>query len=159
MNRHLRDIQRCLDEIRQTSPGAVHVVAECQRALDALKPKAKRIRHALPGPSRKAAKEAKRAKHREETAAIREAAMKRCGGKCEGYYSDPYDVLCFHQCTGPAVHMHHLEGGNGRRRQRQTVENVRMLCEWHHREAHRAARRPPEGKQDERAPQDKETRR
>lgn len=145
----MRDIQRCLDEIRETTPGAVHVVAECQRALDALKPKAKRIRHALPGPSRKAAREAKRAKHREETAAIREERMQVAGNRCEFVVPGGGPRCLITEDFRERLHMHHLLGGNGRRRQKQTVDNVRMLCEWHHREAHRLARRPPEGKQDE----------
>ena len=133
MNRHLRDIQQGIDEIRATTPGAVHVLAEMQRALDAIKPR-KPIAKRLPGVSRREAREARRKRHAEETAAIRQAVFHRACGRCE-------EIGCSREPT----ELHHLASGIGRRRQRQTVENCRAYCFECHRAAHRASKRAPGG--------------
>lgn len=74
----------------------------------------------------------KRAAHREQTRTIRAERMRLAGGRCE-YVID----LVGNRCQAPAQHMHHLEGGSGRRRQKQSIANVRMLCLVHHRIEHR----------------------
>ncbi len=109
----------------------------------------KRRGPAKPGPTRAEDRVERRRKHAEGTARIREERMRISGGRCEGILLSKIDFMPVCPCPYAAVHMHHLEGGSGRRRQRQTVENVRMLCEFHHREAHRAARRTPPGQGEE----------
>jgi hypothetical protein len=92
----------------------------------------------LPGEPKAAKRERRRAEHREETAAIRKAVFERAEGKCEGVFLQA-------RCFRPATELHHLEGGVGRRRQKQTVENCRAYCFECHRAAHRAGARETEG--------------
>ena len=94
------------------------------------KPKRKRIAQRIPGTSRAEAREAKRQRHREETAAIREAVFKRAEWRCQ------WTLPSGRRCSRLADHLHHKEGGSGRRRQRQSVENTEALCWFHHKEAH-----------------------
>lgn len=122
MNRHLRDIQRGIDEIRATTPGAVHVVAEMQRALDAMKPR-KPVAKRLPGPSRKEDREARRKRHAEESAKVRAAALRRDGGRCVA-------------CGDPATDGHHLLYGSGMRQTHESLDTVASTCRAHHDAAH-----------------------
>lgn len=122
MNRHLRDLQRGLDEIRETSPGAVHVVAECQRALDALKPR-KAPAKVLRGPSRAQSREARRVEKERHTESVRFEVFKRDGGRC---------VVC----GDPATDMHHLVYGSGLRRVAETGKTCAAVCRAHHDMAH-----------------------
>lgn len=71
---------------------------------------------------RKARAAKKRALHRMDMSGIRLACLEREGGVCavEG-------------CGSPGVCADHWEGGSGRRRQRQSVETVWMLCRTHDR--------------------------
>jgi hypothetical protein len=80
--------------------------------------------------SKKAArvrKEGKAATHREETARIREAVFQRAGGKCE---------LCPWIPPRDATELHHMEGGAGRRREKQAISNCVALCFGCHRDYH-----------------------
>jgi hypothetical protein len=125
-------------------------IRELSRQVRALKLKIKIPSPAKPwkGRTRAEDQKAKRETHRQQTARIREERIRIAGGKCEAYLfpEGPWEMSSLGvpfgqppvQCAGSAEHMHHLLGGSGRRRQKQSVENVRMLCAFHHREAHRA---------------------
>lgn len=82
----------------------------------------------LPGVSRAEKRAAKRAAEREEMATLRSVVMARANGRCE---------VCYRAET-PAnpLHMHHLRGGSGRRRQEQRPETCVMACVLCHRRAH-----------------------
>lgn len=127
MNRNIRRAEEALARIEEATadPKAIAAVVVCRRALEAMKPR-KRIRQALPGPSRAEKRTAKRETHRKETAAIRAEVEKRAEGKCES-------------CGGAddgrplgRLEMHHVLGGIGRRRQMQAVENCMMVCRFCH---------------------------
>jgi hypothetical protein len=100
----------------------------------------------LPGESKAAKRERRRAEHRAETARIRKAVFDRADGRCEGIVSitDAKDSWV-QQCPNAPTELHHLRGGSGRRRQKQTVENCRAYCFECHRAAHRAGARETEG--------------
>lgn len=87
---------------------------------------------ALPFRTRAETKEAKRAAHREETGAIREAVMRRADGCCE--------ICDLHGRAVQAHDMHHLDGGANRRSE-QSASNCIALCLAHHRDMHGAAAR------------------
>jgi 5-methylcytosine-specific restriction endonuclease McrA len=99
----------------------------------------------LPGESKAAKRERRRAEHREETARIRKAVFERAGGRCEGDWFVGGLVSKFDRCFRVPTELHHLVSGSGRRRQQQTVENTRALCLDCHRAAHRAGARETEG--------------
>jgi hypothetical protein len=105
------------------------------------KPPAKR----LPGESKAAKRERRRAEHREETASIRKAVFERAtiwpveGPQCENLLTQLPGLRI--RCQRMATELHHLKGGAGRRRQKQTVENCRAYCFDCHRAAHRAGAR------------------
>jgi hypothetical protein len=128
-----REVQAFLRRIVSLDWDVDSLAAEAARLLICTG-KRKGPEKALPGESRKAKRERKRTTHRERTAQIREERMAIALGQCEG----SSHVM---RCQRLATQMHHLAGGSGRRRQQQSVETVRMLCEYHHREAHREARR------------------
>jgi hypothetical protein len=122
-------------------------IRDLRRQISALKRKLpKTPSAAFKGRTRAEDRKAKRETHRDETSKIRALRMLVAGGQCEAALQcNRTQCTASHRCPslGP-LHMHHLEGGSGRRRQKQSVENVRMLCWKHHREAHRAQH--PEGK-------------
>jgi hypothetical protein len=70
-------------------------------------------------------RETKRKIHREETTAIREAVVYRANGFCEACWLQGYER--------PGTELDHFEGGSGRRRERQSVENTWLLCSQSHR--------------------------
>lgn len=115
---------------------------EIQARIRDLSRKIKALRRQLPrapsaafkGRTRAEDRASKREAHRRETARIRDERMAICGGRCEA--ADR--MALFGRCYLPAAHMHHMRGGNGRRRQQQSVDTVRMLCVFHHFEAHGA---------------------
>jgi len=79
---------------------------------------------------RLAKKKSARELRNEETARIREACMKRCGGVCEcgcerTFITNPISTY--------RAEMDHWLGGTGRRRQRQSIENCWMLTALCHR--------------------------
>jgi hypothetical protein len=117
-------------------------VAEAQSLLPKLRER-KAPAKRLPGESKAAKRERRRAEHREETARIRKAVFERAGGHCEGpvlWVRTANDVT-YARCFRTPTELHHLEGGSGRRRQKQTVENCRAYCFECHRAAHRAGAR------------------
>jgi hypothetical protein len=78
----------------------------------------------------------KQAARREKVALLRAAVFARARWRCEGE-SEPGV-----RCGEPAVHMHHLRGGIGRRRQEESVETCAALClECHARVHHNPKRR------------------
>jgi hypothetical protein len=93
------------------------VRAEARRVLAARSSRSRRT-----APKRKPgreAKEAKRAYYRQETARLREALVVLTDSTCE---------RCGAWTTASEGHMHHTCGGNGRRREEQSIENVAWLC-------------------------------
>lgn len=82
----------------------------------------------LPGPTRREAREAKRKKHRADTAVLRMSVFTRANGVCE--FCRVYD----------ASEMHHLEGGSDRRA-KQASSNCVALCLRCHRDYHRSPAR------------------
>ena len=122
MNRELRAL------LRDVADGEIGPTVAV-RAKDLLSRKIKRPRKAIR--TRAEDKRAKRDRHREETRTIRSERMRLSGSRCE-YLIDSWG----NRCHAPAQHMHHREGGSGRRRQKQSVENVRMLCLVHHKIEH-----------------------
>ena len=145
MNRHLRAAYVALDEIEGSGlhVSALEPAEDLRRALDAMKPR-KPIRKELSGPSLKEKREGKRKRHAEETARIREAVFKRADGRCENIGDLPPDAE-WGRCIHMPTELHHLAGGIGRRRQKQTVENTRAYCWECHRAAHRASKRATGG--------------
>lgn len=126
------------------TPSAIHAeIGKLMRQVRALRRKLPRAPSvAFKGRTLAEDRAAKRETHRQETARIRDERMGIAQGQCEWGILDTFrNAPCFRSAT----QMHHLVGGSGRRRQKQSVENVRMLCAFHHREAHRDARQPPEG--------------
>jgi hypothetical protein len=79
----------------------------------------------LPGESKAAKRERRRAEHREETAAIRKAVFERAGGRCEAWMHEGGPE----RCCRPAVVLDHWLGGVGRKREQQSVETCWALCE------------------------------
>lgn len=75
--------------------------------------------------AREAKEQKERLSKKEETARIREFCFGRAADRCE-----------FCTLNRPSE-LHHLEGGNGRRRQRQSEKNCVAICEWCHRFYHR----------------------
>lgn len=127
--RRVRALMETVARAGEVFPAMESAGAEATALLPLLRerhPIAKR----LPGPSRKESREARRKRHAEETAAIREERMRISRGVCEEI-----------GCSQPATQMHHLLPGHGRRRQQQHVDTVRMLCVIHHAERHRASKR------------------
>lgn len=136
--RRVRTLIEVIAAPLEVTKDTVEMTYEARSLLPFLRER-KRIPQSLPGPSRKEAREAKRRKHAAETDEIRKARLRIAKDQCEqmemGERCGVIDPL------GNHLHMHHLEGGSGRRRQRQTVQNVRIYCEAHHRDAHRATKR------------------
>lgn len=114
----------------------VPICAECGGKVPVRKVAPRKV---IPGESRKAKRERKRLTHREEMEVLRMAVFTRAGGRCEfvNWKGTPEAF----RCERTPSELHHLEGGSGRRRQRQTVENCRAYCFDCHRAAHRASRR------------------
>jgi hypothetical protein len=141
VNRNLRQAFQALERIEASGFGDPFILAHLRKVMEEMARKRPRVKQALPGPSRAEKREAKRARHREETAAIREAVFKRAGDRCE--HTVPILLTgAILRCIRPPSELHHLEMGNGRRRQRQTVENCRAYCFECHCAAHRASKRP-----------------
>ena len=129
-------MNRSLRQLLQDAAAGRDVSA---RARELLKPKRRGPAKALPGEARQANRERRSREYSEATEAIRIAVFARAGGRCEAY---PWiGTTDLSRCPRPATDLHHLEGGVGRRRQRQTVENTRAFCRPCHEEAHRAERR------------------
>lgn len=119
MNRqNARELKRILDsgDVR----ASLKSFLEKQNALSKHVKKPMRI-------EREEKEKQKRLGRKEETAAIREACMTRAIGCCEVF-----------ECIGSADEMDHWLGGNGRRRQRQSIETCWMLCQLHHQARTRA---------------------
>ena len=114
------------------APSAIARVAEDASRLEERFTRRRGPTKSLPEPTRKERKTAKREAHCEATGKLRAQAMERADSRCEVCGGD--DEL------GP-LHMHHIEGGSGRRRERQRIENVILLCAWDHDQAHRTPRR------------------
>ncbi len=129
--RWMKDTRRLLVTLRDNPSHGFD--SEARALLERVRER-KPIRKELDGPSRQEAREARRKRHAEETARIREAVFARAGGRCE--WTDGGA-----RCSNAPVHLHHTEGGSGRRRQRQSVANTLALCMGHHVDAHRASKR------------------
>jgi hypothetical protein len=106
---------------------ALNVMAHKARALlngplSERKAPAKR----LPGESKAAKRERRRAEHAAKTTDIRRWVLIRADNKCEAV-----DPGASERCGRPATVLDHWEGGVGRRRQRQGIENCWLLCDFH----------------------------
>ena len=87
-----------------------------------------------PKPTRAARLAKQREKRRaaqDSMADLRDARMDVAKGTCE-WWTTP-SVRC---PESSALHLHHMLGGSGQRRQKQTLETVRIYCARHHRAAH-----------------------
>lgn len=116
---HVRLLREALSE--GLSPGLAERV---RRAVE----KRKAPRKTLPGKSRAQVREERREAHARETAEIRSDRLLFCRGVCE---------MCLQPGTeANPLQMHHTKSGSGRRRQQQSVENVRMLHLGCHRDLH-----------------------
>jgi 5-methylcytosine-specific restriction endonuclease McrA len=99
-----------------------NLLAEAQRLLPLLRER-KAPAKRLPGESKAAKRERRRAERSERSANIRREVTKRDGGKC---------VLC----GNPATDMHHLCYGSGMRRVLESPSTCASVCRDHHRLAH-----------------------
>jgi hypothetical protein len=83
----------------------------------------------------RARKAAKYEKHRLSTGTLRAVALERSGGWCEWCL-----LVAFTDYDPP--HMHHMAGGAGQRREKQSIQNLVMLCRGCHRGYHEAPAHP-----------------
>ena len=140
MNKQDREIDRVLEEgsnLNPMHPGAVAMHSVNCRNLLILRKQARRKpkapRKILPFKMTKQIRAERRQLHRLKTADLRREAMARAGGYCEwcGGEATEYDPLI----------MHHTLQGVGRRRQKQSLENVVMIHVTCHDAHHRGARK------------------
>ena len=117
----------CLEvaALNPMAPSAIARVAEYASRLEERFTRRRGPRKILPEPTRKERKRAKCEAHGAETKKLRAEAWARADGRCEicGDHEPP--------------HLHHIEGGRGRKRKRQRIDNVILLCTLDHDRMHR----------------------
>lgn len=103
------------------------MIATCPHCHEPLpKVRRKRIKQALPGPSRKVKRKTTYEVKREHWERVKAAVLKRDGGRC---------VICGDQ----ADDVHHLLYGSGVRVPFESVDTCASVCRDHHDTAHRGS--------------------